>query len=420
MRNYPFLPFTLTPNRANLIWAASIQVVEKLTGYLILLVLTRYLDKTELGSMFFAATISGLCATLINFGTDTHLIRAVAAEPQRALDQLAINLSTRLRNSGIVYIVLNVAVYTIRPELSPVMLFVSAYDFVEEIYFCFAAFFAGQKRIFLRLLTGGTYKLITLVAVSVVAVLTQSLQLVLFSYLLLDILLVMTTYVVVRRIFGGIRLDFDWRSSLDLMNRSLPFFLRNFLNLAHMQLDTFMVGVFLNLEQVANYNLGIRLLESTRVLVRPLYMAAYPIFSEMVAQEKWEQLRRRSLQAAGIVLSAGILLALSMQVIASKLIVTLFGVNFRESVAPAQILFLSVPFVFLEYLLSFVANALHLERKSAWLLAASVVLNVAINLYAIPNYGVLGAAWTTLITQALLAAGMVWLVYRRLATAASA
>jgi len=420
MRNYLPAIFKITPNRANLIWAGSIQVLEKLSGYLILAVFTRYLDKTELGSMFFAAAISGVFATLINFGTDTHLIRAVATEPQKGLDHLSINLSTRLRNSAIVYILLNLTVYIIQPQFSPVFLLVSAFDFVEEIYYCFAAFFAGQKRMLLRLLTGGSYRLLTLAVVSAAAILTRSLLPVLFSYLVLDIFLVLTTYAVVRRSFGGFRLNLDLRASLNLMRRSLPFALRNFLNLVHMQLDTFLVGVFLNLSQVANYNLGIKLLESARFIVRPLYMAAYPLFSEMVAQRRWELLRRRSLQGAGIVLGAGLLLSIAMQIWGSRLIIFLFGPGYGESILPAQILFLSVPFVFLEYLLSFVANALHLEKKSAWMLGMSAILNLAINIYAIPNYGILGAAWTTFITQALLTIGMVWLVYRGLAKAASA
>jgi O-antigen/teichoic acid export membrane protein len=419
MRNYPFIPFRITPNRTNLIWAGLIQVLEKLTGYLILAVLTRYLDKTDLGSMFFVAAISGVCATLINFGTDTHLIRAVAVEPHKGLEHLSINLSTRLRNSGLVYLLLNLTVYLISPQLSPVFLLISAYDFVEEIYYCFAAFFAGKKRLLLRLLTGGGYKLLTLGVVSGVAILSQSLLLVLVSYLILDILLVLTTYGVIRRTFGAFKLNLDVQVSLDLMRRSLPFALRNFLNLAHMQLDTFLVGVFLNLEQVANYSLGIKLLESTRFMVRPMYMAVYPVFSEMVSQRRWELLQRRTLQASAIVLSAGTLLAFGMQVLASRLIVYLFGPDYVESVVPVQILFLSVPFVFLEYMLSFVANALHLEKRSAWLLGAGVALNLSMNLYAIPTYGVIGAAWTTLITQVVLALGMAWLVRRGLGHAAS-
>lgn len=420
MRNYPLPSFRITPNRANLIWATLIQVLEKLTGYLILAVFTRYLDKTELGSMFFAAAISGVFATLINFGTDAHLIRAIAVEPQKGLSFLSINLSTRLRNSAIVYLLLNLTAYAILPQLSPVFLLVSAYDFVEEIYYCFAAFFAGQKRIILRLLTGGSYRLLMLGVVSAVAILTRSLLPVLFSYLVLDIFLVLTTYAVVRKIFGGFKLNLDLRVSLDLMKRSLPFALRNFLNLTHMQLDTFLVGVFLNLGQVANYNLGIKLLESARFIVRPLYMAVYPLFSEMVAQRRWELLRRRTLQGAVIVLGGGLLLSVAMQILGSGLIIFLFGPSYRESIVPAQILFLSVPFVFLEYLLSFVANALHLEKKSAWLLGISVILNLSMNFYAIANYGILGAAWTTLITQVILTSGMVWIVYRGFANAASA
>ncbi|HEY2982292.1 MAG TPA: oligosaccharide flippase family protein, partial [Anaerolineales bacterium] len=141
------LPFKVDGTRANMVWAGSVQVIEKLTGYLVLAVLTRTLLKADVGLMFFAATISGLAAILLSFGTENYLVRAIAVEPTKAIAQLSAVLSLRLRNAVIVYALVNLLFWLLQPQLSPALLLVSAYDFLEEIYYCFSAFYTGQRKV---------------------------------------------------------------------------------------------------------------------------------------------------------------------------------------------------------------------------------------------------------------------------------
>jgi O-antigen/teichoic acid export membrane protein len=409
-----FASIKLDGTRANLVWAASIQLIEKLTGYLVIVVLTRTLARAEVGAMFFTATISGLAATFVSFGADTYLVRAIALEPDKALAHLSGVLSLRLRSAALVFILLNAGGWLIWPELGPVLLLVSAYDFLEEIYACFSAFFIGQRKVLFRLATGGLFKVLTLAAVFGAATLTHSLLPVLLSYFLVNSMLVLVTIAVIRRRFGPISLAQPAGRDRELMRLSAPFFLLNFLTLVHIRLDTLMVGVLLNLVQVAYYDLGIKLLEVTRVILRPLNMVSYPILSEMAARGDRSRLRLRAAQLIAGAFTLGLLPAAGMQFLGSGVILWLFGPGYSESIAPARILFLCVPFFYMTFVLTFLANALHLEKGSAWLLAASVAMNLALNIVVIPARGISGAAWTTLVSQAFLALAMLWMVGARL------
>jgi len=410
------LPFSIRPDsaRANLVWATSVQVIEKLAGYAVLAVLTRTLLPAEMGRMFLAATISGIAATVVSFGTEHHLVRAVASEPSRALTNLGEVLSMRLQNMAPIYAAVNIVFWFLQPGLGPVLLLVTAYDFLEELWYAFSAFFTGQKRIIYRLAIGAALKILTVLAVSIVAYVTRSLGPVLLTYVVLDAGLVASTYLVVQRDFGPLHLRLDWNGGLGLMKVSLPFFAYNILAIVHLRLDTLMIGFMLGVVQVAYYDLGMKMLEVARFLVRPLHSVFYPIFSELAARRRWKRLRKHALQVILGSFLLGVAVAIGVQLWGDFAIVLLFGPQYVASVAPTKILFLSLPLVYLHFVLTTLANALHLERQSAWLLAVSAALNLGLNIVVLPRYGIIGAAWTTLASQAVLTVSMLWINASRL------
>lgn len=400
--------------RANILWAFALQTIEKIAGYLVLVVLTRTLLKEELGLMFLASTISELCATLLTFGTDSYLVRSIATDRPQALSYLSRVLSTRLVNALLMFAGLNLGFMLFAPRLGRVLLLVSAFDFLEEIYFSFSAFFAGQRRLLFRLIVSGGFEFLTLAGVSLVAIYTHSLFPVLWTYFLIDLALLVVVFWVVRRFFGIVRFQWSLQDSLSLMRVSASFFVLNFLTLVHMRFDTVLVGLFLDLRQVANYELGIKFVEVTRFIVRPVNTVFLPVFSEYAARDQWPKLRLRFVQLMILTFGAGLALFIGMQAFGSGLIVWLFGASYLESVAPTKILFLSVPFMYVSFLATVLATSMHLEKQSAFALGACVALNLGLNVLLIPALGTIGAAWATVISQTLLVVLMLALVALRL------
>jgi O-antigen/teichoic acid export membrane protein len=410
LKHKPLTPrFALNSTRANMVWAAASQTIEKLAGYFVIAVFTRALLKSDLGALFFALSISEICATMLNFGTDSLLIRRVSTEPGQAVPHFSRILSLRLVNMLAGYAVINLFVYFFRPDLLPVFCLVAAYDFLEEIHFVFLAFFTGQKRQLYRLVMFGGFKILSFVALSLTALWTGSLFFVLWTQVFLNLLLVLMAFAYVRRQFGPFQLRFDPRSGMEIMRLSMPFFFINFLTILHMRFDTVMVGLLLGLQQVAVYELGIKMMEVTRFVVRPLHSVLFPVFSEYVARGEWARLRARFVLLTGAVLGIGIVLAAGMQAFGPRLIVLLFGSGYQESAPPAQILFVSVPMMYVGLMCVTLAAAMHREAESALILGASVALNLALNFVLIPRTGIIGAAWATVISQTVLMTGMLML-----------
>jgi O-antigen/teichoic acid export membrane protein len=175
-----------------------------------------------------------------------------------------------------------------------------------------------------------------------------------------------------------------------------------------------MVGVLLDLQRVAVYELGIKLVEVARFLVRPIKTVFLPVFSEYSANGNWTKLRARFLQMMFLAFGAGSGMFVLMLAFGPSLITLLFGEGYRESVLVTQVLFLSVPFLFAEFLANVVASALHLEKKIMSITAWTVALNIGLNLFVIPIYGILGAAWVTVVSQVFLTTGLLVIVIPKL------
>jgi O-antigen/teichoic acid export membrane protein len=404
----------LNSTRANIVWAFVLQVIEKGAGYVILAVLTRTLLQEELGGMFFAVSIARLAAVTLSLGTDSHMIRKVASDPQNGLLYLSRNLSLRIVSMAVGYILLNAIFWSVRPELTLVMALVSAYSFLDEIHFTFAAFFVGKKQILFRLSILGSFKILGIFVVSFVAYISRSLVLVLWCQVILSFLLVLSAFMVTQRFFGKVQLSWEPAQKMELIKQSFPFLAVNLLGLMHMRFDTIMVGVLLDLQRVAIYELGIKLVEVARFLIRPIKTVFFPIFSEYTAAGNWERLRMRFRQLMFLAFGIGGGAFVLMLIFGSSVIALLFGEAYQASILVTQVLFLSVPFLFAEFLANVVANALHLERKVLNITAWVVALNIGLNLIVIPMYGIMGAAWVTVISQIFLTTGILALVISKL------
>jgi O-antigen/teichoic acid export membrane protein len=59
-------------------------------------------------------------------------------------------------------------------------------------------------------------------------------------------------------------------------------------------------------------------------------------------------------------------------------------------------------------------SALHLDKQTLKFAVASVALNFLLNLFVIPRWGAIGAAWSTLITESLFSVCMVALLQSKL------
>lgn len=195
-----------------------------------------------------------------------------------------------------------------------------------------------------------------------------------------------------------------------VLRRAISFWLANLWFMLYLKLDLVLLPLLGRpAAELGWYQAGLRVYELQGLGGYLLSMAAFPGLS---ASHAAVPERRRLLRLAGLLGLAVGLAGLP----AALLLPWLLGPDFTPAVPALQILSLSVPAVYLNLALFAILAAAGKPGLTARATATCLGLNLLLNLYAIPRWGLLGAASTTLIADALLA-GLLLLQLRRLPAA---
>ncbi|MFW6058696.1 MAG: flippase [Phycisphaeraceae bacterium] len=407
------MPIKLNKVRIDLLLATGSDFCQKLVGYVVLMVLARYLDKATMGDFFFATAAALILARFAELGTNRYLMREVAEQPEHSRARLGEVLALRVPLLVVAFIALNGLIAVLSPDILSIVALTSCYVFLNELFYPFAAFFVGHRRVGLRAATAlsGQALMIGLVLLAVSQ--GWGVHAILACYIIANVVLVGTAYVVVLSMFGTIHWHWAFDGLWRVLKVSLPLFVLALLGLLHFKIDTIMLEFIATgvdntpSEEVARYEAAYKIFEVSQVLARPLAMIFLPICSGLVVQAAWPRLRAQVRKLALLAATAGGAMALGVITLAPWIIPFMFGDQYLDSVTVLRVLYLGVPSLYLVFVGTFLCNALRLERRAIIAMILCLVCNAALNAMSIPAYGAVGAAWVTLATESLLAA-LLW------------
>lgn len=410
---------TRTKVRTDLGLAVSVELVQKAVAYVVIVLLARYLDKARMGEFFFAATAAMIFAMPAQLGTSKYLVRAVSESPDDASGALSSVLGLRMPLVLLSFLTLVGLTALLRPDVLVVMTLTAAYTLIGDLYFSFGATFVGLRRMRLRFATAAAGHLALLAVVVVGVRAGASLPHILVGWIGANVLALGVAALAMFLRIGRVRIRWDPADAFAIARESWPFFLLAVLGLVQFKIDTVMLFFLGTATAVANYESAYKLLEVSRIAVRPLSLIFFPIAARMVVREEWDDIRRlvrRLLLGVG---GLGLLATVAMAIAAGFVVPLIWGARYVDAVPIVRVLYLTVAPLYIGFVCSFTAYALHLERETVRALTAAAVLNVVLNLVAIPLAGPIGAAWTTLATELFIAVWLLWLVRGRLRGAPS-
>jgi len=400
--------------KLDLLMAMGSQLLQKLAGFVVLMVLARHLDKGVMGQFFLAGTLATFLALATELGVNRHLMRGVAQQPARALAALGHVLALRLPLMLIGYGVMAGAVFLLKRELTIPVLLTSLYVLIQEYSYSFGSLMLGLRRVAMRMVTTLIGQSLTVALVLGAVAMDAGLTTVLLGYVTANVVMIVLTVVLVRRNIGPFTLDWRLPEAWQIVRESLPFFLLSVLGVIHFKVDSLMLGILRDYQQVATYDAAYKFLEVSRFVVRPAAMVFFPLCSALAAQRDWpayERVMRKLLMVSG---GSGLAAAGIMMIVSGWVVSLVFGGAYADSVAVLRILYLAVPSVFLGFVATFLAPALHLERSAVQATGGCLMLNIALNALVIPRHGAPGAAWATLATETILAGWLLGLIGLRL------
>ncbi|MHB8683532.1 MAG: flippase [Dehalococcoidia bacterium] len=401
----------------NVIALLSGQVLTWLATSIIVFALPRYLGDTNLGKLTFAWGFTGIFGALIGFGTPIWLTRAIARDPEAA-PHLAFNaLLTRVPIIVVAFAASVMMLHVLRyPASTRTVVYIAmAWTAVSQCSAIVAAALQGLERMTLLAAMGVVEKvLIVIFGVGSLAFLGAGLNtwaLVVFGAGIVS-MLVLAGYF--WRVAGlSMRIDPPlWRT---LFAGSAPFLAWGVAMTIYGGIDVTMLSLFSGDKVVGWYGAAYRFVGIPAFIPFALTTALLPSLSRSIGTQS-DRMAGRVLEIA-VVLTLPI--ALFLLVGAGPTIHFFrYSPGFDHSIVLLQILSLHVPLV----AISMIAGTLLIarNRERAWLAVSvgAAVLNPLLNLIAIPYFqhldgnGAVGAAITTVMTEAMVVAGALWLLRR--------
>jgi len=165
-----------------------------------------------------------------------------------------------------------------------------------------------------------------------------------------------------------------------------------------MKIDQVMLQYYIGLPAVGLYAAASRLSEVPYVLPMIIVTALFPaiINARKLSTALYEK-RMRHLYSLMFLMA--LLIILPVTFLSDWIIGLLYGVEFADSAEVLQIHIWACVFVFWGLAMNRWVLAEKLQKKEFYYLFAGMVTNVILNIILIPELGISGAAWATLISQ---------------------
>ena len=179
----------------------------------------------------------------------------------------------------------------------------------------------------------------------------------------------------------------------------------------YFHLDTAMLRPLAGEVATGHYSAAYRLM--TFLLMVPVLFSQviFPVYARL-ADGPAAPLALFHGRAVATLAAVGLLVPASVPLVADEVMQLVYPPDFAVGAGALVVLCLAVPCVFLTYPHVQVLLARGHQRVQMRISVGAALLNVVANLWAIPRWGILGAAWTTVATEGVVLVGSVWCSWR--------
>jgi len=160
--------------------------------------------------------------------------------------------------------------------------------------------------------------------------------------------------------------------------------------------DSALIKQFIGVEQLAFYALAYKIYGN---LIQPAYFlvnSIFPLMSDKETNKKSLFWKSTFLMGAGILVVFPLIFGL-----APWIIKVLAGSGFEMSVLVLRILLVAMVFAYISHLVGFTVIARGGQKKILGIGIVSLLVNIVGNVIFIPSFGIVGAAWVTVATEAV-------------------
>ncbi|WBU88804.1 flippase [Cellulophaga omnivescoria] len=386
----------------NTSWLMGEKVARMLVALTVGVWVARYLGPNQFGILSYAQSFVGLFTAFSTLGLNDIIIRELIKNKQDKNSILGTSFWLQIMGSCFIMLCLLIAVFINKNDelTNKIILILGGVTFINSFGVISSYFYSNvtSKNIvipsFIGLLLSAAFKIFFIL---------NNYSLIYFVYVLVfDVFFLMMGQVYLYYQQGNtiVTWSFSWDKAKNLLLDAWPLILSAIVISIYMKIDQVMIKEFLNAEAVGQYSAAVRLSEAWYFIPMIICSSLFPAI--LNAKKVNEQLYLSRLQNLfNLMVVLGLVVVVPVLLLSDWGIALLYGKAYELSAAVLKIHIWAGVFVFLG-----VANqkwfiSENLQKYNILCLALGMLTNVLLNIVFIPKYGVLGAAYATLLAQAI-------------------
>ncbi len=379
-------------------------VLQKILSFLYFIYIARSIGPVDLGLYDPIKSLIPILLILIDFSLSVVLVREIARAPERVEEYLGSVLGIKAVFAFVV--ILGMGLFT---NFSGYSVLIKTVLYLDAIIVILDTFTLTFFAVF-RGLQNMKYEAIGMIGTQILTIifgvtglqLNWGLRALFVAVIIGSIFNFIFSFLMVRRKIK-IRIRLSWNKKIikSFLKIAVPFAIAAMFVKIYTYTDRYLLLLFSGRGAVGWYVTAHKLTYALEFIPSAFAASIFPAMSSFFIYDR-SQLARTFTRASRYLLIIAVPISLGVLVLADKIVLTLYGLDFETSIFPLRILMIGLLVIFLNFPVGAFLNACNLQIKNTINMGITVAINVALNLILIPQYSFNGAAIAALVSGIVL------------------
>lgn len=389
---------------ANTSWYLIALTVQKLFSFGYFIILARFLEPVNYGQYQLSINFALMLSVIADLGLSSVLIRETARQivDQHKLFRQVFSLKIILSFVTALIIVLgNLLLYSANP-VQPLIYFTALIVIVDSFTLLFYGFIRGQQN--LRYESIGTIIFQLIILATGLTVMQFSKNALHFIWVILFASLFNFFYswiLLAKKYHLKLTWYFEKALAKNIFTIAWPFALSAMFAKIYAYIDGLILEYLHGSASLGIYSVAYKITFAFQFIPLAFVAALYPAFANYWQNDK-AQLEKTLLRAINYLAYISLPIAAGIASLTPLIINSLYTANYAPAILPLQILVVSLPFLFINFALSYFLNATDRQKTNTWNLGLVMLINIILNFIFIPRWAAWGASLASSMSTVIL------------------
>ncbi len=375
------------------------KVARGLIEMAIVILLARYLGVNNFGIYSFVFAYLGFFGMITDFGIESILVREISRDRSRADkltgDVIAMKIVLSLLAIILAAVVISILGYSLDTRL---LVYVASLRFLVSFRTVYVEIFRVDLKMFYPALVeilSGILKIMLFITLIL-------LKVSLIGFIIASIIVNFFGFILIRSFSRRIikpKLKADFNSWMYFLKESWPLALTTVFIAISMRIDQIMLFHMRGKEAVGYYSAAVTLAEAFNIIIASFMIPVFPLMSKYfkISTRTFISLYRLSYKYMFMLI---IPIAIGVTVLSKQIILLIYSNRFLNASSALSILIYSEVFIYFAMIQNYILISTGKQKLNLAFIGSASVMNIILNLFLIPKYGILGASFATVVSYA--------------------